>query len=62
MSADLLELQSISSTRSISHPELGVVVHLSEPLHSDHSYSSIYGRLNIPFGLSINHFPKFKDM
>ena len=52
----------------IMSTELGVTVALAGPLLdstnplSDHNYVSKYAELDIPFGLSMNNFPKIKKM
>ena len=51
-----------SRNGSFQNENLGLTIHLSEPINAEHSYFSQYKGLNIPFGLSINHFPKYKEM
>ena len=56
------ELELVGRNYSITHADLGVIAHITEPVLLDHSYNSRYKGLKVPFSLSINFFDKFKDM
>ena len=57
------ELNEVGTSYLIPRPDLGVTFHLTEPLlNHDHNYETRFPGLKLPFGLSINQFPKYKAL
>ena len=57
------ELNEVGTSYSIARPDLGVNIHITEPLiNHDHNYETRFPGLKPPFGLSINQFPKYKAL
>ena len=57
------ELNKVGTSYSIARPDLGVNIHITEPLiNHDHNYETRFPGLKPPFGLSINQFPKYKTL
>ena len=55
------ELVGIGHSYDIVEPELGVVVHMTEP-SVDHAYSARHEGAKPPFGLALTNFPKYLAM
>ena len=59
------ELETIGHSYEIVRHDLGLTVHIAEPLQSvtaDHDYRGQHEGIKPPFGLSIINFPKYKLM
>ena len=56
-----LELARTGYSYDLVEPELGVIVHMTEPL-VDHTYNTRHEGVKPPFGLPLSNFPKYLAM